>query len=191
MNIKKIINDYNTFDIQLMDGDKVLSIYKRGDDPNISCRYKDFRIIDNISFKIPKENEQLYLIFNNLYMNIINGNVYGENINPKRVRERMNLEKAMPYYKEIVQNNTIVVMCDAYPISCPNILRIKKDDNKILLEFEKIIDDYNYKVPFSIAINIRQSGSRIHEFCIPFNNLFKQLQFIEDKEYVKKLSKNC
>lgn len=182
MIIRKKANDYNTFDIDLVNDGKVLSIYQGGADPNISCRFEDYRRISNITFDIPRDEEELYSIFEKLYIDIINGNVLGEDTSIPSVQESMKLQKSMSWYPTINQNGVITVMCDAYPLKCPNTLRITKLESGITLEFDKSQDMYTIKAPYSVSINIRQSGSRIYEFCIPFNTMFKQLQGLEEKK---------
>lgn len=188
MLIRKKANDYNTFDIDLVNDGKILSIYQSGSDPNLSCRFEDYRSISNITFDIPWEQEELYSIFERLYIDIINGNVLGEDASIQSVQESMKLQKSMTWYRTINQNGVITIMCDAYPLKCPNTLRITRLETGIVLEFDKSQDPYVPKPPYSISINIRQSGSRIYEFCIPFNTMFKQLQGLEEqKDIVKSL----
>ena len=79
MLIRKKANDYNTFDIDLVNDGKILSIYQSGSDPNLSCRFEDYRSISNITFDIPWEQEELYSIFERLYIDIINGQSPREN----------------------------------------------------------------------------------------------------------------
>lgn len=190
MLIRKKTNDYNTFDIDLVNDGKILSIYQGGSDPNLSCRFEDYRGISNITFDIPREQEEIYSIFEKLYIDIISGNVLGEDTNIQSAQERMKLQKSMTWYRTINQNGVITVMCDAYPLKCPNTLRITRLATGIILEFDKSQDLYVPKPSYSISINIRQSGSRIYEFCIPFNTMFKQLQGLEEqKDIVKNLTK--
>ena len=105
----------------------------------------------------------------------------GEDENLQSVQEKMQYERCTSWYKSLVQNWVITMLCDAYPIKCPNVLKIAKKDEEIILTFDKF-DGELPKTPYCISINIRQSGSRIYDFCIPFNTLFKQLQNVEDKK---------
>ncbi len=73
----------------------------------------------------------------------------------------MDRQKSLSSYQTINQNGVITVMCDAYPLKSPNTLRITKLEDRITLEFDKAQDPYIPKSPYSISINIRQSGSRI------------------------------
>lgn len=186
MLIKKRTNAYNTFDIDLINDGKILSIYQSGSDPNLSCRFEDYRSISNITFDIPREQEELYSIFEKLYTDIINGNVLGEDTSIQSVQESMELQKSMTWYQTINQNGVITVMCDAYPLKCPNTLRITRLETGIILEFDKSQDLYVPKPQYNISINIRQSGSRIYEFCIPFYTMFKQLQGLEEQNDITK-----
>lgn len=77
-------------------------------------------------------------------------------------------------------------MCDAYPLKCPNTLKITRLDDRIVLEFDKSQDLYIPKPSYNISINIRQSGSRIYDFCTPFNTMFKQLQGLEEQKGIVK-----
>ena len=65
MNIQKNLNDYGTFDIDLIKDDKVLSIYQTGADINFSCRHEDYRKISvllQVSWN--KFNNMLFFIKN-------------------------------------------------------------------------------------------------------------------------------
>lgn len=181
MEVKKTCNEYNSFDIDLIQDEKILSIYQTGFDINLSCKYEDYRKISSISFKIDSNQGEVYSVFDKFYIDIINGNILGENENLPSVQEKMQYEKGTSWYKYLVQNGVITMFCDAYSIKCPNVLRITKKDDGIILVFDKFDGEFP-KAPYCITINIRQSGSRIYEFCIPFKTLFKQLQTVEDKK---------
>ena len=133
MIIKKTLNDYNTFDIDLIKDNKILSIYQSGDDINFSCKFDNNSKISNIDFSISNE-DNIYYIFNKLYENIINGNVLDENINLNEVKKRIEFQKNMSYYNSLVKDNIITILSDAYPISSPNILKINKNDNEINIQ---------------------------------------------------------
>ncbi len=181
MNITKTKNEYDTFNIKLEDENKVLSINQVGQDLNIACKYNDYRKLSDISFSISIENEELYFPFNKLYSNIVDGNILGEDISLDRVKQTSNLEKNTNLYQKIVQNEVITILSDTTPIDYPNILRIIKEEDKIILKFEKVEAHFR-KIPFYIPIDIRTSGSRLYDFSIPFKTLFKELQNLKDKE---------
>ncbi len=158
MEVKKTINEYNSFDSDLISDNKILSIYQTGDDINLSCKFNDYSKISTIDFCISKDQEILYYIFNKLYENIVSGNILDENICSNKVQERINIQKNMSYYKSIVKNDVITILSDEYPIYCPNILKINKTKENIILSFNKE-DGKVPKIPYLISINIRMSGS--------------------------------
>ncbi len=68
-------------------------------------------------------------------------------------------------------------------------IKNNKKKDEIVLTFNKFNGEFP-KASYCVSINIRQSGSRIYEFCIQFKTLFKQLQTVEDKkETIKGLAK--
>ncbi len=188
MIIRKNQNDYSTFDIDIIEDNKVLSIYQTGLDINLSCRFDNYCKIATINFNISSDQGELYNIFNKLYENIISGNILDEDASLKTVQRRMKTEKNMSYYKELIEDDGIIILSDAYPKSCPNILKINKVDEVIMLSFTKK-DGEVPKMPYCIPVHIRQSGSRICEFCIPFKTLFYKLQDVADEKEVNKTLK--
>ena len=191
MVIEKQINDYGSFDITIKDSEKVLTIFLGGDDPNISCRYEQYKRISEISFDILESESEIYPIFEKLYDNIVSGNVLNGNSSNKTTIEMMESQRSHSWYKDIVSSDTITIISDAYPIKCPNVLKIKKTEGKIELEFTK--EDGRemgqYKSPNNITINIRQSGSRIYDFCIPFKTLYSDLQNITETKQLDQENK--
>ncbi len=68
----------------------------------------------------------MYSVFNKFYTDIINGNIFGEDESLQSVQEKMQYEKRTSWYQSLVQNGVITMLCDAYPIECPNVLKITK-----------------------------------------------------------------
>ncbi len=102
MEVKKINNEYNSFDIDLIQDEKVLSIYQTGADINLSCKYEDYRNISSISFSINNNQGEVYSVFDKFYKDIINGNILGEDENLQSVQEQMQCEKGASWYKFLV-----------------------------------------------------------------------------------------
>ena len=187
MKILKMKNDYNGYNIRLISDGKILDICQTGSDVEMLCRYENFDIISNISFDICSKNEELYKIFNKLYENIITGNVYGQRQEDSEALERNEYYKLSSWYQNNVKDGIITVYSDVYPINCPNIVRLKKYEKKIELDFEQV-DGRDYgqvKVPYVITIDIRQSGSRLYEFAYPCRILLSDLQAIDEFGKVK------
>ena len=191
MVIEKKHNDEGTYDITIEKENKKLRIFQTGLDYTITCQYVDYVRITDIDFEILEE-ESVYPFFNELYENIVLGNCLGEKNITKETLERMNGMINSSIYKEIVKDGVITILCDAYPVTCPNILKIQKLDGKILLSFTKVQGNMMPKRKDAISIHIRQSGSRIGEFGYPFKYLFQDLQSIQEikEEATLKLKKD-
>ena len=190
MVIEKKRNDEGTYDVTIEKDNKNIRIFQTGQDYTISCQYVDYVCITDIDFEILEE-ENIYPFFNELYENIIRGNCLGEKNITKEALERMNGMVNSSIYEEIVKDGAITILCDAYPRTCPNILKIQKLDGKILLSFTQV-QGHMPKRKDVISIHIRQSGSRIGEFGYPFKYLFQDLQSIQEtkEEVTLKLKKD-
>lgn len=187
MILKKKSNEYNSYDIELMDEDKVLSIRQTGDDYTWFIRLNDYSHITDVDFVIPA-SEEVYPLFRQLYERIVSGNVLGYDKIDDKIRESMEMETHTTWYKNIVRDGEIKIMCDAYPMAVPNILTIKKVEGAINLSFKKVESEREHKTKYYISINIRQSGSRIYDFANPFKLLFRELQLVKETDIpMKKL----
>ena len=177
MRIEKISNDYGSFDINIFDYNKVLTISQAGQDITISCFKENYERISNIDFDISKDDSKLFSVFDNLYEGIIQKNL-----------EFLNKGYSI-FYGNIVEDDKIKILSDAYPLTCPNTLEISRTDDNIHLHFDKT-DGKKYrqiKLPYDVPIHIRMSGSKIGDFSILFKNLFDSLQDVSIKEnYVRK-----
>ena len=179
MIIKKNRNDYDSYNIEIIDENKILVIQQSGDDNTLYVRYQDYSRVSEMDFVIPESENELYPLFENLYERIVSGNVMGWDVSHPATQERMATETSTMWYKDTVKDGVITIMCDAYPVSCPNILTIKKVEDAIVLGFQKVENEQReYKSKFSISINVRQSGSRIYDLAQPFKLLFGELQLI-------------
>ena len=187
MIIKKNRNDYGSYNIEITDENKILVIQQSGDDNTLYVRYRDYSRLSEMEFVIPESEEELYPLFESLYERIVSGNVMGWDVNNPATQERMASETSTMWYRNTVKDGVITIMCDAYPVSCPNILTINKVDGAIVLGFQKIENEQReYKSKFSISVNVRQSGSRIYDLANPFKLLFRELQEINISDVKEK-----
>lgn len=186
--IIKIQNEYHTYDIRMVQDQKILDIYQTGSDIGISCRMENFEKISKIQFEISDECE-LFQVFQKLYENIIHGNIFSEPLEDFVLLKKGEYYKCSSWYQNNVCNGVITVFSDAYPMDCPNIVRIKKENKKIVLELEQV-EGKNYgqlKNSFMIKIDIRQSGSRLYEFAYLFRTLLSDLCLFVEPDKVKSL----
>lgn len=181
MILKKKSNEYNSYDIELIDEDKVLSIRQTGDDYTWFIRLNDYSHITDVDFVIPA-SEEVYPLFRELYERIVSGNVLGYDKIDEKIRESMEMETHTSWYKNTVKDGVITIMCDAYPMAVPNILTIKCEDDAVSLGFKKVESEREHKTKYLISINIRQSGSRIYDLANPFKLLFRELQLVKEND---------
>lgn len=192
MVVEKHKNDYGMFDIVIKESNKVLTISLCGEDHNFSCRYDTLERISEISFEISEAEGELYPIFEKLYSSIVSGNLFNGSLNDPSTITRIETEQSYTWYRDIVGENGITVISDATPVTCPNTLQIRKEQGKIeLLFLQEDGRDKGYpKNPYSINIHIRQSGSKLYDFCFPFKTLYNDLQNITPKKDVKELKRS-
>ena len=192
MVIEKSINDSGLFDITIMNSNKILSICLSGADHNLSCQYESFEKISEISFEILEEQDELYSIFEKLYNSIVTGNLLNGDLNDPNTIANIESQKSYSWFKDIVGTDGITIISDATPITCPNTLKIRREPGKIELIFiQEDGRDKGYpKNPYSINIHVRQSGSKLYDFCLPFKTLYNDLQNITDTKDIKKLRKS-
>lgn len=190
MYIKKSINDNGNYDISIEEDNKLLKIYRSGNDTSLSCRYNNFKNFIVISFVIKKEHTYLFSIFENLYRNLID-------LNDSTDKEEKEFWKNYtPWMNEIVSPNGITIW-DEPIILTSNVLRIQKKEDKIILYFinyNKEKERRKEKENKSISIHIINGHSRLKKFALPFHNLFEELQDLPNtrikKENISLLNKN-
>ena len=133
-------------------------------------------------FVITKENYALYSVFDDLFRDIKDINIfddYKENKDAYRLHNRSN-------YHELFdeKNNTITWYSDETAHEVANYLKIKKE--KDCFEINFYIQDYieGYDRDFNsihyIPVRFRNSGSRYYPFNIVFMKMYQKLKKVED-----------
>lgn len=207
MKVQLTKNDYNSKDIDLIDGNKTLNIMFGGTgDLYWIIKNKDVKkgteyTYDN--FTITKENYSLYALFEQVFEDIKNINIFDKDITDfppyietdeekKEYLEEKELEKLnykkfnVSYYNNLYneENNTITWVSDETGFEVGNVLKISKVDDEFLIEFctQPYIEGYeresNY--PGLMGIRFRNSGSRYTPFNIIFMRMYSKLQNIND-----------
>lgn len=144
--------------------------------------YWQYRYSDNISdnedsksFFITKENYFLFQLFDELYNDIKNYNIYKEdNFNTKREAKRLNnsLIKFDSYQHDLLfHDNKIEWHCDDCIYEEASMFIIEKIEEAYKLTFKKGKNDEF----LSYAVRIRNSGSRYKPFNAPFMRMYQQL----------------
>lgn len=212
LEIKKIPNykDERVYDFKIIQDDKVLNIFFGGNgDLYFYANKINFDDEEQIvNFEITKENYELYYLFERLYNQIINSEIYRiveiqlefydeDELEEKRKNyQEWNSElKRSSSYTDLVHNGVISWRHDEQIYEEANILNIYKEKEQYRLEFipkSKELSHY-------IDIRFRNSGSRYHPFHLPFMELYQSLQemdleyhqiHMEEYLYQKKYTKN-
>ena len=160
-------NDENYYNIELQrDSDKTLSIFFGG---NLDLYFSLENFKSDPTFVIGKDSFEIYALFDKLYQDVINADIYG-NITEEEIdhiifmseinkndyhkeieKELKRREKYRKFlknshqYKNLVQDNVIIWMSDEYFAEIAPFLKIKKQANAYILEFGKPIILPEYK----------------------------------------------
>ena len=162
---------------------------------------------DDPTFVIGKDNTVLYNLFDKLYLNTINFNIFPLNVNEvveqaefreedyhlalkdeeiyhQKYQERL---KDIANHEGLIKNDEITWMSDDYPEEVAPEFRIEKLDNAYVFtfsnqKFAKGIDNPLYDIYLNdkdfISVRIRMSGSRYDPFNVLFMSLFSRLKEI-------------
>ena len=141
------------------------------------------------AFTIPKEEINLYKIFNELYEDLVNCRIFvpeetelvpgGLKKEQERCRKNNEELKKDPRYNMLVQDGIITWYSDEEYREIAEIVRITKNENGILLEFirQSTVDDMNMKrMPGWYGIRFRTSGSTYTPCDMVFWRHFNNLQ---------------
>jgi hypothetical protein len=160
--IIEISNELDTFEILFGgNGDLYFS-------PKMK-RIELFDLDDPIKFIITLDDNYLYEVFNDLYNNIINYKVSDNLSSDFLYQKRVDISRKYP----LVNNNIISWHSDEDEASISSILNISKENDNIILEFNKSrVDDDMYK---TYSIRFRNSGSTYKPFNFSFVELYNKL----------------
>lgn len=169
------INSCNIFDsnaFEIKDKDKTFKIVYA---PNLDLYIQlgDGSIITEedktLTFEIAKDNWNIYNIFDNLYNDIINGNILNSNY------------KDSYQYRELVDKDfNITWISDDGLREAEDKMIISKDDDKIVFTFirNSLRLPDGFKNHHSISIRIRNSGSYYDPFNCAFMKMYNELSKI-------------
>jgi len=195
MEVQKIKSGYGYDDIMLKQDDLKLKIEFGGNgDLYWSIQYPDIEE-NKIAFEISKENIEIYKLFDELYTSIQNREVY--KVNPYELemceteeeieelhnrKERLNEDISVYINHNLLfQDEIISWHSDSTIFEDANIVNIKKEEEKIILEF--IL--YNKEMFDEDSIRFCNSGSRYKPFNLVFMEMFQKFQEY-DAEYINK-----
>lgn len=184
MNITKTKNETERkcFDFTFTDKNKKLDIFYAGNlDLYLSISDGLFYLYNtdfNIDFYITKENYEVFLIFDSMYKNIINGNIFDR----ENIEEESSDYKNSLQYRSLVDNNKRITWIsddDQYKYGDRFVME-KIDEDSYRLNFirNKNVDSDGLKSGACISVRIRNSGSRYDPFNCALMQMYQKLQYV-------------
>ncbi len=152
------------------------------------CWYPEIDYYTNdvdISFVIKKEDNEIYTLFDELYQNIKEGNIF-TNINDTINKSSKEVKrKGSLYYKGVaqkiglIQDNKIVIHSEDYdPYDLASVLEIEKanEEFKIVFKKNKINSDFSSMQVPTYNIRIVESYGRYWPYNVIFSKFRTKLQ---------------
>ena len=219
MEVKCYQNEQRTKDYTIINNEKklrimycgTLDLYMQLNSPNLKEE------LSSDTFEITKENYFIYSLFEQLYDDIRLCNLYQVDENDllwcdtkeeiealySNIKRRNEELKNSVVYKSIFDGNSVIWYSDEYIHDETDILKITKEDDKYILEFKEQrlpeTDSDRWRIPGSICIRFRNSGSYQKPFNLTFMRMYQKLQeydpeyhqiHVEEYIYQKKLVKS-
>lgn len=180
----KLIREETEFgtNVYLKEDDKYLTMAYCG---NLDL-YWSIHAESDYTFTITKENYKLYHLFEQLFYDVINSDIYGTSYAP--YKNVFYDEEIEPYrhgndlYDK--KTNTITWYSDETASEVSNILKIRKVEDAFELEFYTQPYIRGYSRDFStntyIPIRFRNSGSKYEPYNIIFMRMYSELIKLDD-----------
>ena len=192
------------YDVNLIEDGKILTIYFSG---NLDLYWTIYDKSNNdgntktSSFTITKENYYLYSLFEKLYNDIKDINIYNDKEYPlqaennvdsflkefSEIKERLiSLRESDRDYHELFNESErkITWRSDETSSEVSNYLEIIKDDEsfKLLFHTQEYKDGYNkdFSSPFHIVIRFRNHRSKYSPFNFCFNKMYFAFDALDD-----------
>ncbi len=183
MKFKKTYNEHvKCYDIELKEKENTLKIFFAGN-LDLYLMLSDGEVIDNenktLSFDITKEDYEIFSIFESLYKEIINGEVFDND----DFDEIENNYKFSDSYKKLVKENQITWISDNGPVEMEDrFVYYPLDENTYHFDFIRNDKptDFGFKSPFGISVRIRNSGSNYDPFNCVLMRMFQKLQEVDN-----------
>lgn len=180
----------NTYNYELRDNDKsmILSFQGNLDFYMSAISFKDNRD-KKISFTITKENYAIYSLFDELFRDIEECNIFS--VDETRLEfmddedeikeyyeriERMNSDlKTYSAYKRLIKRNLITWKSDDRDYGEPDFVKIYRGEDAFYITFVRQSEELH----MGTVVRFRNSGSSYDPFNIPFMKFFNKLQEYE------------
>lgn len=192
--VEKIGNGISP-DIRISDETKSFMI-ARNSLPDL-CWYPEINYFKNdldITFTIREDDGNIFTLFNKLYQDVIEGNIFPlkeediRNKSPEAIKKlKLEKKKERAQYQEdakrsgLVTNGVISWHSEDYdPYNLASVLTISKINGEIVITFKK--NKNNFENLFNMStynVRITESGSMYYLFFVIFVNFRRQLQALE------------
>ena len=185
MRISKRENEFG-LQIFIEEDNSYLSIFYGGNLDLYWTIHSNKRELENDSkvdcFTITKENYELYNLFDNLYNDIKEINLFEDFEEDKDKYRLYNYSNYHELFDE--ENKTITWYSDETAHEVANYLKIKKEKNCFVINFyiQEYIEGYDidFASLYDIPIRFSNSGSRYDPFNIIFMRMYERLKEIDD-----------
>ena len=148
------------------------------------------------NFYITKENPIIYKLFDELYNDIINCDIFKiteldqEMYTKSEIKNKQKKKKELnEWYKNkqdlLVEDDKIIWHSDEQMFEYANVVTISKLEEGYLLEFtvpEQPKEELMYRLPGTISIRFRNSGSTYDPFNVVFMRMYQELQKYDREE---------
>ena len=179
----KVVKQESEFglNIFLKEGKKYLAISYMGN-LDLYWTIHSENVSEDSEFIITKENYKVYELFDLLFYDIKNINIWGM----EDLDKDMYWLNNRSYYNELYNDNTntITWYSDETSYKVANILKITKDDESFKIRFytQQYIDGYDkdFHSLHHIPIRFRNSGSRYEPFNVAFMNMYNNMKNVDD-----------
>lgn len=175
---KKYTNerDYKTFILKRSDNKEFIISFQN----NLDLYFSLTNFDNSPYFIIDKSNYIIYELFDKLYNDIKNCNIFDN--------QQLNKEYKKRYeYKKLFKDNNIIWKSDDYPDEIAPYFNIIKEKDYYLISFNKLKEDKDFDYYIEpqlnnwISIRIRNSGSKYDPFNIVFMKLYNSLSNINEE----------
>lgn len=177
----KVVKDANEFglDIFLKEEKKYVAITYNGN-LDLYWSIHSENVNEDNEFLITKENYRLYELFEQLFDDIKNINIFNEGLDKEMYRSNN-----MSNYNELYNGSNVVTWySDEAAHEVANILKIIKCDSSFKIQFytQPYIDGYSedFHSLHYIPIRFRNSGSRYEPFNMVFMKMYRDMKEIDD-----------
>ena len=190
----KVIKENDSYEFE--DGELTLQIYMEDDSLYWKASSKDNNPIYQ-TIALTKENYFIYKLFGDLYDDIATYSVFDHLAVNGSVKDVNDYFRKIKRHKEVFDGSHVIwkTLDENDNI---NAVRISKEDDKILIEFAKLVSGKDDIDPSDISLRFNTKDKSDKPYTTPFVTMFRKLATYNPEyhqthieEYLYKLAKKC